>query len=153
MKEKPTIERIERSQFVIDQFKRVNFDIQAFPPLFERVVELANMPKSHFEDAVKMADMVDLLWDDMNKDKKMLSPLQIMGIFWITFGLVVMITAYAPPTLIGKVTDLISGGVLLIIGIISVFRVIYSITQPVKKRGKVECLSFGFVTMSRPVCD
>ena len=58
----------------------------------------------------------------MNKDKKMLSPLQIMGIFWITFGLVVMITAYAPPTLIGKITDLIAGGVLLIIGIISVLK-------------------------------
>jgi hypothetical protein len=58
----------------------------------------------------------------MNKDKKMLSPLQIMGTFWITFGLVVMITAYAPTTLVGKVTDLISGGVLFIIGLISVLK-------------------------------
>lgn len=58
----------------------------------------------------------------MNKEKKMLSPLQVMGIFWLTFGAVVMITSYAPTTLVGKVTDLLSGGILLIIGIISVIK-------------------------------
>lgn len=58
----------------------------------------------------------------MDKEKKMLSPLQIMGIFWLTFGAVVMITAYAPTTMIGKVTDLIAGGVLLIIGIIALVK-------------------------------
>ncbi|MFA5031770.1 MAG: hypothetical protein WC614_02020 [bacterium] len=56
------------------------------------------------------------------KKKQQFTPLQIMGVFWTTFGIVVMITAYAPATRVGKITDLLSGGILLIIGIIALLK-------------------------------
>jgi len=67
--EKPKIEKIEKDKnYVYEQFKSVDFDIKSFPELHERLVELANMPDSHFEDAVKMAEVVNLLWEDIKKE-------------------------------------------------------------------------------------
>lgn len=77
--ELPKVEKMDQRETVISQFKRVNFDIEKCPELFERIVELANMPNSHFDDAVKMADIVDLMWDDLQKDGKItLSKEQMM---------------------------------------------------------------------------
>jgi uncharacterized membrane protein YczE len=49
--------------------------------------------------------------------KKQLEILEIIGIFWIFLGIMVLIAVYFPSTWIGKITDLIAGLILLGIGI------------------------------------
>lgn len=65
--EKPKIEKIERKDYVFDEFHKANFKIEKFPELFERAVELANMPDSHFDDGVKMSKIVEILWHDLKE--------------------------------------------------------------------------------------
>lgn len=76
--EKPAILKIEKeADYVYEQFDKVGFKIKEFPELHERLVELANMPDSHFDDAVKMAEIVEVLWPfleqetglELNKDQ------------------------------------------------------------------------------------
>jgi len=67
--ETPKIEKKEEKQdYVFEQFHNVDFPIEEFPEIFERVIELANMPSSHFDDAVKMSQIVELLWNDIEKE-------------------------------------------------------------------------------------
>ncbi len=72
MYEAPKVQKIEKeADYVFEKFKAfkaIDFNIKEFPELHERLVELANMPDSHFEDAVKMAEVVELLWSDINKE-------------------------------------------------------------------------------------
>jgi hypothetical protein len=66
--EEPTVRKIEKDQgYVFKKFEAVGFKIKEFPELYERLVELSNMPESHFDDAVKMAEMVEMLWADIEK--------------------------------------------------------------------------------------
>ncbi|MCX6745200.1 MAG: hypothetical protein NTX82_06800, partial [Candidatus Parcubacteria bacterium] len=71
MYESPKIQKIEKeADYVFEKFRAIDFNIKEFPELHERLVELANMPDSHFEDAVKMVQVIDLLWSDLNKKDK-----------------------------------------------------------------------------------
>jgi hypothetical protein len=65
----PTVtKKEERTDYVFEQFDNVGFEIKNnFPELFERVVELANMPDSHFDDAVKMSEIIEILWDEFKE--------------------------------------------------------------------------------------
>jgi hypothetical protein len=66
--EKLAVSKIEKDHgYVFKKFESVGFKIKEFPELYERVVELSNMPESHFEDAVKMSEIVDMLWKDIAK--------------------------------------------------------------------------------------
>jgi hypothetical protein len=58
----------------------------------------------------------------MENQKRGLNPLEVMGIFWMAFGVVVMIAVYAPPTWMGKLVNLLSGLTLFVIGIIAFFK-------------------------------
>ena len=53
----------------------------------------------------------------MKNKKPQLEVLEIIGMFWIFLGIMVLIAVYFPPTWIGKITDLIAGSILLGIGI------------------------------------
>jgi len=53
--------------------------------------------------------------------KKVFSPLKIIGIFWLLLGGIVLISSIFPPTKMGKVIDLISGALLLLMGAFFVF--------------------------------
>jgi hypothetical protein len=67
--EKPGYEKIEKKEnYVFEQFHSVGFEIEKSPELFERIVELASMPESHFDDGVKIAEIIDFLWDDLTKE-------------------------------------------------------------------------------------
>lgn len=58
----------EREQFVISQFERANFDIRQYPELFERFKRLHHPPESkHFEDAVQMGEIIEEIWEDLDK--------------------------------------------------------------------------------------
>ena len=58
--EKPQVEKIEKKDYVFDEFHKAGFKIEEFPEIFERAVELANMPDSHFDDGVKMSQIIEL---------------------------------------------------------------------------------------------
>lgn len=65
----PKAEKVAKKEdYVFKHFHNVGFEIEDSPELFERVVELASMPDSHFEDGVKMAEIVDLLWHDLTQE-------------------------------------------------------------------------------------
>jgi hypothetical protein len=53
--------------------------------------------------------------------KKDFSPFKIVGIFWLLLGGVVFISAVFPPTKMGKIVDLIAGGMLLLMGAFFMF--------------------------------
>ncbi len=57
--------------------------------------------------------------DTKPKVEKGLSPLEVMGLFWIALGIIMVIAVYAPPTMIGKMTNLIAGIILLAIGLLA----------------------------------
>ena len=50
------------------------------------------------------------------------NPLEVMGLFWIALGIIMVVAVYAPPTMFGKLTNLASGVVLLAIGLIALFK-------------------------------
>jgi predicted membrane channel-forming protein YqfA (hemolysin III family) len=53
--------------------------------------------------------------------KKDFKPLRLVGIFWLSLGGVVLVSAIFPPTKIGKIVDLIAGGLLFFMGVFFVF--------------------------------
>ncbi|MCP2520543.1 hypothetical protein NLD30_08880 [SCandidatus Aminicenantes bacterium Aminicenantia_JdfR_composite] len=53
----------------------------------------------------------------MKEDKQKLEVLEVIGLFWIFLGALVLFAVIFPPTLVGKITNLISGSILLIVGI------------------------------------
>lgn len=53
--------------------------------------------------------------------KKIFSPLKIVGLFWLFLGGVVLLSAIFPPTKIGKIVDLLAGGLLVLMGSLFVF--------------------------------
>lgn len=59
----------DKKQFAIDRFEEVSFDLPAYTDLFDRVVELAEMENSHFDDAVVMSAMVGCIFKDLVKKK------------------------------------------------------------------------------------
>ena len=50
------------------------------------------------------------------------NPLEVMGAFWIALGVIMVVAVYAPPTLIGKLTNLAAGVILLAIGLIALLK-------------------------------
>lgn len=75
--QKSKVEKIMRKDYVSDQFEAIykekedkenRFKINESPELLERLVELANMPHSHFDDAAKMAEMIEAVWDEIKKE-------------------------------------------------------------------------------------
>ena len=53
--------------------------------------------------------------------KKVYSPLKIVGIFWLVLGAFVLFAAIFPPTKIGKIVDVIAGGLLVSMGALFLF--------------------------------
>lgn len=53
----------------------------------------------------------------MEENKQKLEVLEIIGLFWIFLGALVLFAVIFSQTLIGKITNLISGSILLIAGI------------------------------------
>lgn len=63
----PEKEAAAREQFVIDQFERAGLNIREYPELFSRF-KLLNSPDSrHFEDAAQMVDIIETIWDQLEK--------------------------------------------------------------------------------------
>ncbi|MFH1748880.1 MAG: hypothetical protein ABIG44_17755 [Planctomycetota bacterium] len=60
--------------------------------------------------------------DIKSKREKGLNPLEVMGIFWIALGVIMVVAVYAPPTAIGKLTNLGAGVILLAIGLIALLK-------------------------------
>lgn len=60
--------------------------------------------------------------DRRSHGNKGLGPLEVIGIFWIALGLIMVVAVYAPPTLIGKLTNLAAGIILLAIGLIALLK-------------------------------
>ena len=54
-----------RTQFVVAQFERIGLDIRAYPELFERFRQLHDRESEHFRDSVQMAEIVDVIWDEL----------------------------------------------------------------------------------------
>jgi len=54
--------------------------------------------------------------------EKGLNPLEVMGVFWMALGIIMVVATYAPPALLGKLTNLGAGIVLLAIGLIAFFK-------------------------------
>ncbi len=50
------------------------------------------------------------------------NPLEVMGLFWIALGALMIIAIYAPEDLIGKLTNLIAGIILLAVGLLAFFK-------------------------------
>lgn len=53
--------------------------------------------------------------------KKMYSPLRIVGLFWLALGGFVLLASVFPPTFMGKVVNLVAGGLLVLMGAVCVF--------------------------------
>lgn len=69
--EKIKIEQTDKIKlYVLDKFNIIDFDINKFPELLQRLTELASLPESHFDDAVKMSEIVDIIWHDIEKSKE-----------------------------------------------------------------------------------
>ncbi len=49
--------------------------------------------------------------------KRDFSPFRIIGLFWLLLGGIVLVSAIFPPTKIGKIVDLIAGGLLFLMGV------------------------------------
>jgi putative Mn2+ efflux pump MntP len=54
--------------------------------------------------------------------KQEFEPLEIMGLFWTVFGIIIILAAYFPPTWVGKITNIIAGSLLLGIGLIALLK-------------------------------
>jgi hypothetical protein len=54
--------------------------------------------------------------------QKGLDPLQVIGAFWIALGVIMVVAVYAPPTAIGKLTNLAPGAILLAIGLTALLK-------------------------------
>lgn len=54
--------------------------------------------------------------------KEEFEPLQAMGFFWMAFGILVLIGIFFTERGIGIITNVICGGLLLLIGVICYFR-------------------------------
>lgn len=68
--QKPVKQKFEaekKHDYIFKQFHDADFEIEKYPELFERCVELANMPESHFDDAVKMSEIINILWAEIEK--------------------------------------------------------------------------------------
>ena len=50
------------------------------------------------------------------------NPLEVMGLFWIALGVIMVVAVYAPPTTFGKLTNLAAGVILLAIGLIALLK-------------------------------
>lgn len=48
--------------------------------------------------------------------KKIYSPLKIVGMFWLIMGGFVLLASIFPPTAMGKVVNLVAGGLLALMG-------------------------------------
>jgi len=57
----------KRKEFVISQFERVGLKIQDYPDLFSRFERLHGPESRHFEDAAQMVEIIDAIWDDLEK--------------------------------------------------------------------------------------
>jgi hypothetical protein len=57
----------EREQFIIGQFERVGLKIKDYPGLFSRFERLHGPESRHFEDAAQMVEIIDAIWDDLEK--------------------------------------------------------------------------------------
>lgn len=55
------------------------------------------------------------------KMKGIYAPLKIVGIFWLVMGVVVLLASIFPPTRIGKIVDLVAGGLLVSMGSLFIF--------------------------------
>ena len=51
--------------------------------------------------------------------KQEFEPLQAIGIFWMVFGILVLIGIFFSHTTLGKIANGVCGGILLIVGILS----------------------------------
>jgi len=49
--------------------------------------------------------------------KRDFSPFRIIGIFWLFLGGIVLVAAIFPATKMGKIVDLIAGGLLFLMGV------------------------------------
>ncbi|MBA7623811.1 hypothetical protein ES703_31210 [subsurface metagenome] len=54
--------------------------------------------------------------------KQEFEPLQAIGIFWIVFGVLVLIGIFYSQSGIGKIANGICGGILLVVGLFSFFK-------------------------------
>jgi HD-GYP domain-containing protein (c-di-GMP phosphodiesterase class II) len=60
-------EAAAREQFVVSQFERAGLDIREYQEIFERF-KILNGPESrHFEDAAQMVDIIEAIWDQLEK--------------------------------------------------------------------------------------
>ncbi len=53
--------------------------------------------------------------------KGIYAPLKIVGIFWLVMGLVILLASIFPPNRIGKIVDLLAGGLLVAMGSFFIF--------------------------------
>lgn len=53
--------------------------------------------------------------------KKIYSPLKIVGIFWLIMGAVVLFASIFPPTKMGRIINLLAGGLLALMGSLFIF--------------------------------
>ena len=66
--EQPKVKKLEKGEseaYVFESFHNLGFKIEDMPELYERLIELSSIEKSHFKDAVHMALMVDEIWADL----------------------------------------------------------------------------------------
>lgn len=56
-----------REHFVISQFERVGLDIRQYPELFDRLKQLHGPESKHFEDAVQMVEIIEEIWEELDK--------------------------------------------------------------------------------------
>ncbi len=71
-------EAAAREQFVVGQFERVDLDIREYPDLFERFKRLHSPESRHFEDAAQMVEIIDAIWDDLERKLPELSKEQMI---------------------------------------------------------------------------
>lgn len=57
-----------KMQFIIAQFERIGFDIRAHSELLERFKRLHSSESEHFKDSVQMVEIVDAIWDELEKN-------------------------------------------------------------------------------------
>ena len=65
IEEEKKIEK-EANQVVRNEFLKIGVAIEKYPQIFERLVEINNNREGHFYDAIKMAEIVDLIWENLD---------------------------------------------------------------------------------------
>ena len=60
--------------------------------------------------------------DTKRKDETGLTPLQVIGIFWMALGVIMVIAVYAPETTLGKLTNGMAGVIFLAIGWLALWK-------------------------------